>query len=199
MKTRSKYSVEQWIPVNGYEGLYSISSHGRVHRMQGPDTKRCPRIHFGHRKPNDYMIVWLFGPESPRRAYIHRLVADAFIPNPHGLPQVNHIDSDPSNNHVENLEWCNRSQNARHSAMVCRGNSYRQMTPAKVRVVLRCAEQGMSQTEIGNIFDVTNSCIYRVVHRKTWPTVESSLPLHMANTKEAAVLANAKLNRSAPQ
>jgi hypothetical protein len=49
------------------------------------------------------------------RKYIHRMVAEAFIPNPHGYSEVNHIDGDKSNNHVSNLEWCSRSYNIKHA------------------------------------------------------------------------------------
>jgi hypothetical protein len=50
-----------------------------------------------------------------KKYYLHRLVALAFIPNPENLPEVNHIDEDPSNNKVSNLEWCDRQYNAAYS------------------------------------------------------------------------------------
>lgn len=98
--------MEIWKDVKGYEGLYSVSNKGRV------------KSHIKNRilSPQDngvgYFKVILVG---GKRAYIHRLVADAFLPNPHNRTEVNHKDSNPSNNSVENLEWVSSSENSKHA------------------------------------------------------------------------------------
>lgn len=64
---------------------------------------------------NGYLAVNLFKDGKQKHYYIHRLVAEAFIPNPGNLPEVNHKDCDKTNNHVSNLEWCDRNWNLQHS------------------------------------------------------------------------------------
>lgn len=62
-----------------------------------------------------YLIVTYTSNGNQRRAYVHRLIATAFIPNPDHLPQVNHIDGDPRNNRISNLEWCTAQRNVEHA------------------------------------------------------------------------------------
>ena len=101
---------EIWKPVTGYEGVYEISSFGRLHRI-GTD-----RYTYGNLGPNGYYYSNLYkeGCTYHKNARVHRLVADAFIPNPKGLPFVNHKDQNRGNNTVENLEWCNQQYNGNY-------------------------------------------------------------------------------------
>ena len=99
-------------PVPGYEGLYSVSEDGRV-------WSHANRLHQGkwlkQSLRNHYLSVDLcIGPK--RKSWnVHRLVALAFLPNPDGLPQVNHKNSDKEDNRATNLEWCTASANKKHS------------------------------------------------------------------------------------
>lgn len=106
--------IEEWRKIVGYEGLYEVSSLGRV-RSLDRYVKTCYgsyRLHKGKIlspgiRPDGYLVVSL----QYRMFRVHRLVAQAFIPNPDNLPQVNHLDEDKSNNRVENLEWCDAKYN----------------------------------------------------------------------------------------
>lgn len=92
---------EIWKDVEGYEGLYLVSNKGRI----------C-RILKGRSDVNGYNTITLCdGNGGYKDAKVHRLVAQAFIPNPHNYPIINHKDECPGNNHVENLEWCTYSYN----------------------------------------------------------------------------------------
>lgn len=90
----------------GFEGLYEVSSHGRVRNI------RTGRIFTGGDNGHGYRRINLKG----KKYLIHRLVALAFLPNPDNLPEVNHRDENKENNNVENLEWCTASYNTNYSS-----------------------------------------------------------------------------------
>lgn len=101
---------ERWNPVKGYENRYEISDRGRVRSLKnGLVMKPIKRQH-------GYLGVMLYGNGGhPTRGCktlsIHRLVAEAFVPNPYGLPEVNHIDENKQNNSASNLEWVSHRMN----------------------------------------------------------------------------------------
>lgn len=119
---------EEWRPVVGYDnryvGRYEVSNLGNVRslRYRGHDCiKQLPQ--HGQTLDDRYKTVTLFSPDWKRHAIsVHQLVAKAFIPNPNEYREVNHIDGDPSNNRVDNLEWCSRSQNITHAYRVLGSN-----------------------------------------------------------------------------
>ena len=106
---------EVWKDVTGYEGCYQVSNQGKIRSLDRVviDTigrKRHIKGKLLHPKANvksGYLMINLKGKDY----YIHRLVAQAFLPNPMGLPQVNHKDETRDNNCVDNLEWCDIQYN----------------------------------------------------------------------------------------
>lgn len=111
-------SSEIWKSVVGYENLYEVSSFGNVKSVcriiTRKDKKPYPikEMMLKPRKTKyGYLEVVLCSCGMPKHLKIHRLVAQAFIENPLNLPQVNHRDENKENNHVENLEWCDRTYN----------------------------------------------------------------------------------------
>lgn len=107
----SKMAVEIWKAVKGYEGVYEVSNLGRVRTFQPKENNIILKPYV---MPNGYEQVCLYSKKTRIKCYIHRLVAIAFIDNPHNLPQVNHKDENKQNNHVENLEWVTAKQNLEH-------------------------------------------------------------------------------------
>jgi hypothetical protein len=116
-------ATEQWMPVLGYEGLYSVSNYGRVKREKSkrwagvccvvdvPErilTQTCTR---------GYKYVGLSKDGRLKRMQVHRLVAIAFIPNPDNFPIVNHKDESHDNNHADNLEWCTSKYNLNYGTV----------------------------------------------------------------------------------
>jgi hypothetical protein len=108
--------TEQWKMIEGFD-LYEVSNTGKIRTKDrvvnngvGTFVRKGKAL-----KPADngkgYLKLVLKQDGRSKKAYVHRLVADAFIPNPENKPCVNHIDNDPSNNHVENLEWCTHQEN----------------------------------------------------------------------------------------
>lgn len=99
---------EVWKDIEGYEGLYQVSSFGRVHSLYKNIILK------GVKATGGYTIVNLSKNGSTSTKTIHRLVAQVFIPNPENKPEVNHIDEDKSNNRVDNLEWMTAKENVNH-------------------------------------------------------------------------------------
>lgn len=104
---------EQFVDIEGYEGDYQISNYGNVRSL-----KKAPFLIL---KPmvatNGYLVACLWKNNIQRKHCIHRLVANAFLPNPENLDEVNHIDEDKTNNRVDNLEWCTHKYNMNYGAV----------------------------------------------------------------------------------
>lgn len=113
---------EKWKPVHGYEGYYEVSNLGnvrgvdRVVKDKSGNTRlvRGRKIAKSTHYRNGYMSVMLSRDCEQKRFTVHRLVAEAFVSNPHGYPEVNHKDENKENNAAENLEWCTHLYNNRY-------------------------------------------------------------------------------------
>lgn len=105
---------EIWKDIKGYEGLYQVSSFGRVRSKRRRGSKGGIAKLTLDKKNTDYFKIRLCKNNHYRAFFVHRLVAQAFIPNPNGYPQVNHKDEDRHNNFVNNLEWCTNRYNSNY-------------------------------------------------------------------------------------
>ena len=113
----NNYDEEEWKSVVGFEGLYEVSSYGRIRSidrviMRSNNTiltlkgSILPQYEYYGNSTISRLKVNLSKNGNKYSRSVHRLVATAFIPNPDNLPQVNHKDENPKNNNVSNLEWC---------------------------------------------------------------------------------------------
>lgn len=175
-----------WRSVPGYVGLYEVSSCGLVRSLDRRDTSsNGQRRYYAGRLLNWWLSVGGYpevslchrGRKSFRR--VHRLVAMAFIPNPEGKPEVNHIDGDKTNNRVENLEWATRSENHQHACDTGLhpgparrfGVSNRNAKLTDVGVLeirRRYAAGGVLQVDLAEEFGVGQAVISAVVRRAIW-------------------------------
>lgn len=139
---------EIWRPVVGYENIYEVSSLGRVKSL-GRYVKRkgdsvcwrSERILKQYTNRTGYLNVVL--KHGKQKHYqVHRLVAEAFIPNPYNLPEVNHKDETPTNNVLSNLEWISRIDNIRYGTGIKRSAASRLNHKSFSKQVI-CVETGV--------------------------------------------------------
>ena len=95
--------------VKGYEGLYAVTSCGKVWSYKRQKFLE-PQLN-----ENGYWRVCLYKDRKEKKYMIHRLVAEAYIPNPNNLPQVDHIDENKTHNYINNLQWITNRDNCRKS------------------------------------------------------------------------------------
>jgi hypothetical protein len=117
--------MEIWKDIDGFVGKFQVSNLGNIKGLrrtatnyQGVVSNIPERILKLQLTNNGYCHIALNDRENTRQRLVHRLVAEAFIPNPENKSEVNHIDGDKTNNVVENLEWATASENQTHSYRV---------------------------------------------------------------------------------
>ena len=106
--------MEIWKDVPGYVGLYQVSNLGNIRSLskkRGWLQLRC-RLMKVRKNKHGYLQVHLMNGNNRKTFNVHRLVAIAFIPNPENKPCIDHIDTDKTNNHVDNLHWVTYSENS---------------------------------------------------------------------------------------
>lgn len=110
---KGKWTMEEWKWIEGYKGEYQVSNKGRIKSFK---NKNREKILTPKRDGKDnYLMIGLCKNGECKYCLIHRLVAQAFIPNPLNKEQVNHIDGNKKNNNVDNLEWNTSSENIIHA------------------------------------------------------------------------------------
>jgi len=156
---------EIWKDISGYEGFYAVSNLGRVKRLKRWNGGRGYKVYEDYESimrqtdnGHGYLIVGLRHDKKRKNHYVHRLVAQAFLDNPHGYKVVNHIDYDKHNNQIDNLEWCTQRKNIQHSAINMRkpikpintntGERYitYRANRDKYRVIIKLKEYGSFKT-----------------------------------------------------
>lgn len=125
--------MELWKDIAGYENAYEVSSYGRVRSIV---KGRYMKTDKGHPL---YEMVMLHKNDEKKRYYVHRLVAQAFIPMIANKPHVNHIDGNHRNNNVKNLEWCTNKENNNHMFDIGANKSAHQ-------VMLKCLTTSKTHT-----------------------------------------------------
>ena len=136
-----------WRPVVGYEGLYEVSNTGQVRSMNYNKTGVPGLLHPEVKKGEGtlpYLRVIMHKDKKQKKFLVHRLVAQAFIPNHQGLPQVNHKDGDVQNNKADNLEWCDARYNTTYGCAKKKMIETKRMTGnwGSEKVVQKMKERG---------------------------------------------------------
>lgn len=175
--------MENWKPVKGYGGRYSVSDRGLVRRNAGTRCRETrvlkpwPGTRPAGKPP--YMLVTLYRDRVAAACLVHRLVALAFVPNPRGKPQVNHENGDTTDNRAANLTWATNGENQRHRFDVLgrrnpRGSAHAQakLTEKDVVAIRRLAAAGdMTHAEIAARFRVKRPTIRSILYGRKWKHV----------------------------
>lgn len=151
----------QWLPVKGYEELYEVSDTGEVRSVDRvlSVTNQKERLFKGRvllqtmNKQVQYKQVSLWKENKGTSYYVHRLVAEAFIPNPESKPEVNHIDGNRQNNHISNLEWVTSGENSLHAS----------------KTGLRVYTNRLTKAEFLD-------CLYDVINGESYQSLSSRIP-----------------------
>lgn len=177
--------------ITGFEGLYAVTDDGRVwaHPKQTKvgknggkrlDDGRWLTLNKHRHGANFAHRVYLAkdGRKHPR--LVHRLVAEAFILNPDELPFINHIDGNPANNHVKNLEWCDAQGNAKHAfdtgltrlpSVVGEKNGQSKLTKPLVRQIRAKYAINGNMSKTARELGVTLHCVRGVIKLGYWSHV----------------------------
>ncbi len=139
-----------WKDIEGFEGLYQVSNLGEIKILKSNKKKK---LNYSEK----YVRVHLTRDKTNYTKYVHRLVAQAFLPNPFNYKEVNHKDENKINNCVWNLEWCDRKYNNSYGTLPTRrrkayGIKIKNLTTGKVYLSIR---------EASDDVDISRTCIYK--------------------------------------
>lgn len=120
---------EIWKDIPNYEGLYMVSNWGRIKSFRKSSKYGCQDEYILKNTVanNGYCQVTLYKNAERSKFLVHRLVAEAFVPNKFGYPHINHKDENPLNNKATNLEWCTASYNNKYGTARIRAIDTRSM------------------------------------------------------------------------
>jgi len=178
--------------IPGYEGRYAVTKDGRVwsyKKLTSVGRRGGVRVD-GNRwmtlsvsnAGKGYHRIALVNKNGQRRMWlVHRLVAMTYIDNPRGLPFVNHINGDTTDNHVENLEWCDAKGNAVHAYgngwikipnQSGEHNSQAKIIADEVRRIKKMAHDGVGDTMISRLLNISRSTVKGITKGETWKDVD---------------------------
>jgi len=167
-----------WKDILGYGGDYQISNHGDVRSCKTGKWKVLARKLNTH----GYFCSWLYKNGKVKGRRNARLVALAFVENPHNKPQVNHIDGNKQNDCVDNLEWCTARENVQHAYDTglavspnrgenCHNHKLNEHQVRRIRL-MREINPKMMYKSIAKMFGVTKDAIGLIVRRERWAHVD---------------------------
>lgn len=166
-------TMENWLPVVGYEGIYSVSDSGNIMAMNYANTGML-RLLTPTKTSGNYWRVSLTKGGEQKTVYVHRIVMAAFVgPRPVGM-QINHRNADKKDNRLSNLEYCTASENKRHASQLglCahgERNGSAKLTAAQVLSIREEVTNGYRNgAEVARKYGVCKSTVNRILRGKNW-------------------------------
>ena len=155
--------------INGYKNLYWIDENGIIINRHGRKLKT-------HLNTHGYPVVGLSKNNSKKIFSIHRLIAEAFIPNPENKPHINHKDGIKTNHNINNLEWCTPSENMLHAFKIGlknhkgeNNNANRKLSNLQVQEIRdKYITKKYSQTKLAREYSITQAQISYIISKKRW-------------------------------
>jgi hypothetical protein len=175
---------EIWKDIEGYEGYYQVSNLGRVkgveRKVLHPRKEFCiisEKLLKPQKTKNGYLVLKLHKDSIYKRMFVHRLVAIAFIENNNDLKDVNHINGIKTDNRIQNLEWCTKSQNQYHSYRIglrnklfgCK-NGRSKLTEDQV-YFLKYLDENKNLRLLALKYGVSTTTIFKIKKGKLWPNI----------------------------
>ena len=161
---------EIWKDIEGYEGFYQVSNLGRIKSFvgyNGHEYVNRVRILNPYKqkagKTYNRSVVKLRKNGLPKDFKVHQLVANAFLPNPKGLKVINHIDGNPLNNEVSNLEWCTQKCNIRHS--IDSGMTVRTIHSIDRDTMISFLNNGFNYDEIASELGIAKGTVHNYIKK----------------------------------
>lgn len=153
------------VPVKNLEGLYSIDKNGVVKNRFGRTIK-------SFEKKTGYIRIGLHGNGNDYNFLLHRLIAIAFIPNPHNKPCVNHINGIKSDNRIENLEWVTKSENDLHAYKIGLRKPNKnwpcKLTDSQVKLIRERFATLKNKSVLAREFKVCRKYIKKIIEETDW-------------------------------
>lgn len=163
---------EQWRPLVGYEGVYSVSDRGRIRRELNEDNTWAGRVMTPHPSEFGHLTVALCKEGVESRVLVHRAVLFAFVGPPGPGQQCRHLNGKSGDNRLENLCWGtaqeDRDDMKRHGTRLTRKNHHpkTKISPKGVQRVLKLRRAGLSQQKIADRFYVGQTCIQKILAKQ---------------------------------
>lgn len=165
--------MEVWKDIKELQCLYKINEYGIV-------VKRNGKIKPNQDNGKGYKQLYVQINNKRKVFYIHRLVAEYFIPNPLNLKEVNHIDGDKSNNHIKNLEWISRIDNMKHASKnglirMGENSGKNKLTEKQVLAIRRLYKlnPNFNKLKVSIKLGVQYATIYKIIKNQKWKYLEN--------------------------
>lgn len=152
----------EWKEIEGYDKKYFVNINGDIFNTRLGALLKPTDV-------NSYKAVYFIKNGIIKRFYVHRLIAIYFIPNPDNKPHINHIDSNPSNNNINNLEWCTASENTIHAIKVGRRVNGKNVFKTNEKIIdklLTMINNGYTFKEIAKELNLSTSMISGIRNKR---------------------------------